>query len=105
MTIHSYKHTGDIPAASISEKYFPPSGTVDISLFVYKSFAVMPWTHLKLDLGESLGVRSRRGLNMPSLTMQNPCVIPVKAEKKGRSRKVRKGERQAANRQELRKKK
>lgn len=39
--IHTYKHTGDIPTSSISEWYFPPSGTVDISLFVYKSFAVM----------------------------------------------------------------
>lgn len=39
--IQTYKHAGDIPTASISERYFPPSGTVDISLFVYKSFAVV----------------------------------------------------------------
>lgn len=39
--IHTYKHAGDIPAASILERCSPPSGTADISLFVYKSFAVM----------------------------------------------------------------
>lgn len=39
--IHTYTHTGDIPTASILERNFPVSGAVDISRFVYKSFAVM----------------------------------------------------------------
>ena len=100
-TIHSYTHTGDIPAASISEKYFPPSGTVDISLFVYKSFAVMQWTHLNWT-GESVCFAPETSQHVFT-NYAEPMCHSSESREKGKSRKVRKGERQAANHQELRK--
>lgn len=88
LAIHTYTHAGDIPAASILEKYFPPSGTVDISLFVYKSFVVMLSTNSNWTVESAFAPEE---LNMSALTMQSPCVIPGRAEKTGRAEKWEKG--------------
>lgn len=96
--IHTYTHAGDILTASILERYFPPRGAVDISLFVHKSFAVTLSTSSNLDCGVGAGcVRPTCPYVQSQHTAQSVMAVRGGGEKR-KSRKVRKGEQQAANR-------
>lgn len=66
-----HTHAGDIPTASILEMDFPPSGTADISLFVYKSFVAM------LSTSSNWTAASEKTVCMTTVTMQSLYTIHV----------------------------
>lgn len=94
------RHAGDIPTASILEMCF----AVDISLFVHKSFAVMLSTSSNCTAeSEETVIAQHANGNYADRAHKPMCHSSEARGEKGKSRKVRKGEQQAANRQSPRK--
>lgn len=100
-TIHTHTQAGESPTASILEKDFPPAGTADISLFGYKSFVVMLSTNSNWTTESQKTVLGPHAYRNYAEPVHSPMCRFSEGREKGKSRKVRKWEQQAANRQSL----
>lgn len=81
-------HAGDIPKASILERYYPLRGSVDTSLFVFKSFVAMLSTSSNWTAECVFAQHAYSNYAQP---VSSPCVISESGEEKGRAEKWERG--------------
>lgn len=81
-------HAGDIPKASILERYYPLRGSVDTSLFAFRSFVVMLSTSSNWTAECVFAQHAYSNYAQP---VSSPCVISESGEEKGRAEKWERG--------------